>query len=72
GDSSTNILTPLMPYFPLVVVFAQKYVKSTGIGTIVSLMLPYSIAFLVVWIAFLLIYWALGIPLGIQAPYTYP
>ncbi len=72
GDSCTNILTPLMPYFPLVVVFAQKYFKNTGIGTIVSLMLPYSIAFLIAWIIFLLIYWALGIPLGIQAPYTYP
>jgi aminobenzoyl-glutamate transport protein len=61
-----------MPYFPLVVVFAQKYVKNTGIGTVVSMMLPYSITFLVVWIIFLLIYWGLGIPLGIQAPYTYP
>ena len=61
-----------MPYFPLVVVFAQKYVKSTGIGTVVSMMLPYSIAFLVTWIIFLLIYWALGLPLGIQSPYTYP
>ena len=54
GDSCTNIITPLMPYFPLVVVFAKKYVKDTGIGTIVSLMLPYSIAFLVTWIIFLL------------------
>jgi aminobenzoyl-glutamate transport protein len=72
GDSCTNIITPLMPYFPLVVVFAQKYVKNTGIGTVVSMMLPYSITFLVAWIIFLLIYWALGIPLGIQAPYTYP
>ena len=72
GDSTTNILTPLMPYFPLVVVFAQRYVKNTGIGTLVSLMLPYSIAFLVTWVIFLLIYWALGIPLGLQAPYTYP
>ena len=72
GDSCTNIITPLMPYFPLVVVFAQKYVKNTGIGTIVSLMLPYSIAFLITWIIFLMIYWMLGIPLGIQAPYTYP
>ena len=72
GDSCTNILTPLMPYFPLVVVFAQKYVKDTGIGTIVSLMLPYSIAFLIFWSIFLVIYWTLGIPLGIQAPYTYP
>ncbi|NNE98564.1 MAG: AbgT family transporter [Pyrinomonadaceae bacterium] len=72
GDSSTNIITPLMPYFPLVVVFAQKYVKDTGIGTIVSLMLPYSIAFFVTWVIFLTIYWLLGLPLGLQAPYTYP
>lgn len=72
GDSTTNIITPLMPYFPLVVVFAQRYVKSTGIGTLVSMMLPYSIAFLVAWTVFLLGYWALGIPMGIQAPYAYP
>jgi aminobenzoyl-glutamate transport protein len=72
GDSTTNIITPLMPYFPLVVVFAQRYVKKTGIGTLVSLMLPFSITFMVVWTIFLLIYWTLGIPLGLQAPYTYP
>jgi aminobenzoyl-glutamate transport protein len=72
GDSSTNIITPLMPYFPLVVVFAQKYVKGTGIGTLVSMMLPYSIAFLAFWIVFLMIFWGLGIPMGLQAPYTYP
>ena len=42
GDSSTNIVTPLMPYFPLVVVFCQRYVKKTGIGTLVSMMLPAS------------------------------
>ncbi|MDX1572128.1 MAG: AbgT family transporter, partial [Xanthomonadales bacterium] len=40
GDSTTNIITPLMPYFPLVVVFCQRYVKSTGIGTVVAMMLP--------------------------------
>jgi aminobenzoyl-glutamate transport protein len=72
GDSSSNIITPLMPYFPLVVVFCQKYVKKTGIGTLVSMMLPYSIVFLIVWTLFLLGYWMLGIPLGLQAPYTYP
>ncbi|MFW5951241.1 MAG: AbgT family transporter [Gemmatimonadota bacterium] len=72
GDSTTNIITPLMPYFPLVVVFAQRYVKGTGIGTLVATMLPYSVAFLLTWLAFLLGYWALGIPLGIQAPYTFP
>jgi aminobenzoyl-glutamate transport protein len=72
GDSTTNIITPLMPYFPLVVVYGQRYVKSTGIGTLTSTMLPYSLSFLVVWTAFLLLYWALGLPLGLQAPYTYP
>jgi aminobenzoyl-glutamate transport protein len=72
GDSTTNIITPLMPYFPLVVVFSQKYVKNTGIGTLVSMMLPYSVVFLVLWTAFLLIYWTIGIPLGLQAPYGFP
>jgi aminobenzoyl-glutamate transport protein len=72
GDSSTNIITPLMPYFPLVVVFCQRYVKSTGIGTVVAMMLPYSVTFLVAWTLFLLGYWALGIPLGLQASYAYP
>jgi aminobenzoyl-glutamate transport protein len=72
GDSSTNIITPLMPYFPLVVVYCQRYVKSTGIGTLAAMMLPYSIWFLVAWTGFLLIYYAIGLPLGIQASYTYP
>jgi aminobenzoyl-glutamate transport protein len=72
GDSTTNIVTPLMPYFPLVVVFCQRYVKATGIGTLLSLMLPYSVALLLAWTAFLLGYWALGLPLGIQGTYTYP
>jgi aminobenzoyl-glutamate transport protein len=72
GDSSTNIITPLMPYFPLVVVYCQRYVKGTGIGTLVSLMVPYSLTFLVSWTLFLLVYWQLGLPLGLQAPYTYP
>jgi|SRR5688572_17535111 len=72
GDSSTNIITPLMPYFPLVVVYCQRYVKGTGIGTLVSMMLPFSLTFLAGWTVFLLIYWALGIPLGLQAPYSYP
>lgn len=72
GDSVSNIITPLLPYFPLVVVYCQRYVKSTGIGTLVSMMLPFSIALGVIWTAFLLLYWALGIPLGVQANYVYP
>lgn len=72
GDSSSNIITPLMPYFPLVVVYCQRYVKKTGIGTLTSMMLPFSITFLVIWTIFLLLYWLMGLPLGLQAGYTYP
>jgi aminobenzoyl-glutamate transport protein len=71
GDSSTNIITPLMPYFPLVVTYAQKYVRNTGIGTMISLMLPYSIAFLISWTVLLLVWWGLELPLGTAAGYTY-
>jgi aminobenzoyl-glutamate transport protein len=72
GDSSTNIITPLMPYFPLTVVFCQRYVRNAGIGTLASMMLPYSATFLVAWTLYLLTYWALGLPLGLQSAYTYP
>jgi aminobenzoyl-glutamate transport protein len=72
GDSSTNIITPLLPYFPLIIVFCRKYVQSTGIGTLIALMLPYSIALLVLWTSFLLGFWVLDIPLGIGSTYTYP
>lgn len=72
GDSSTNIITPLLPYFPLIVVFCQRYVKASGIGTLLALMLPFSVTLLVVWTAFLLAFWGLGLPLGVGASYVYP
>lgn len=72
GDSSSNIITPLMPYFPLVVVYCQRYVKGTGIGTLLSLMLPFSVTIICIWTVFLLIYWGLGLPLGLQSSYIYP
>ncbi len=72
GDSSTNIVTPLLPYFPLIVVFCQRYVKSAGIGTLLALMLPFSVTLLVTWTAFLLGFWALDLPLGLGASLTYP
>lgn len=71
GDSYSNILTPLLPYFPLVIVFAQKYVKGVGIGTLISMMLPFAIAFALVRIPmFLLWIWA-RLPLGIEGPIFY-
>ena len=70
GDSSTNIVTPLLPYFPLIVVYCQRYAKSTGVGTLISTMLPYSIVFLLTWTVFLIVWWGLGLPLGLQSRYT--
>ena len=71
GDSSTNIITPLLPYFPLIVVFCRRYVQRAGIGTLVALMLPYSVTFIVCWTAFLLAFWGLELPLGVGSSYEY-
>ncbi|RLT98052.1 AbgT family transporter [Ketobacter sp.] len=64
GDSSTNIITPLMPYFGVVVAFMQRYQKDLGVGTIMSLMLPYSMAFLLGWSLVFALWVGFGIPLG--------
>ena len=71
GDSSTNIITPLLPYFPLIVVFCRRYVQDSGIGTLIALMLPYSVALLVSWTGLLLVFWGLEIPLGAGSSYEY-
>ena len=64
GDSITNIISPLMPYLPIIIVFAQKYDRKAGIGTILAAMLPYSIAFLIAWVIMLLGWVYAGLPLG--------
>lgn len=64
GDSVCNIITPLMSYFPLVVAFAQKYDPKAGIGTIMAMMMPYSLAFFIGWTLFLIIWFLFGLPLG--------
>jgi aminobenzoyl-glutamate transport protein len=64
ADSSTNLVTPMLSYFPLIIALAQRYRKDAGIGTMIALMLPYSIAFLVTWTLFLLGWAGLGLPLG--------
>lgn len=64
GDSVTNIITPLMAYFAIIVAFAQKYDKNTGIGTLISAMLPYSIVFMIGW-TIMFVGWALlDLPIG--------
>ena len=64
GDSCTNIITPLNQYFPLILGFAVRYVPKTGIGSMIALMLPYSVAFLIAWTLMLMGWIALGLPVG--------
>lgn len=64
GDSSTNLITPLMSYFAMIVVFAKKYDKDSGIGTLISTMLPYSLFFVISWSVLLVIWMLFGLPLG--------
>lgn len=64
GDSTTNIISPLMTYFALIVSFAEKYDEESGIGTLVSTMLPYSIALLIGWTLLLVVWYLFNLPLG--------
>ena len=68
GDSTTNIITPLMSYFAMIVVFAQRYDEEAGLGTLISTMIPYSVTFLVGWALLLIIWFILDLPLGPGAP----
>ncbi|MCT1635452.1 AbgT family transporter [Corynebacterium pseudodiphtheriticum] len=72
GDSPTNIITPMSPYFALALTFLQRYYKRSGVGTLMSLALPYSIAMIIGWFIFFLIWYFLGIPLGPGSPMEYP
>jgi aminobenzoyl-glutamate transport protein len=64
GDSSTNIISPMMSFFALIVAFLQRYQKDAGIGTVIAIMLPYSITFLVAWLLLLVAWLLTGLPLG--------
>lgn len=68
GDSVTNLITPMMSYFALIVAFAQKYDEKYGIGTIISTMLPYTILFTVFWTLLLIVWMLLGLPVGPDGP----
>ena len=67
GDSCTNVITPMMTYYSVIIVFAQKYDKKAGIGTVTSTMIPYSLGFLFCWTLFLVIWILLGLPIGVGA-----
>ena len=64
GDSPMNVITPLMVYLPFIVIVAQRYKKGAGLGTIISLMIPFSLIVLVTWIIFFAAWFLLGIPMG--------
>jgi len=70
GDSPMNVVTPLMVYLPFIVLVAQRYKPEAGIGTIISLMIPYTVIVLVTWLIFFVVWYLLGIPMGPGYPAT--
>lgn len=72
GDSVTNIISPMMSYFALIVAFIEKYDPKAGIGTVIATMLPYTVVFLIIWSIMLTIWMTLGIPVGPGAPLYLP
>ncbi len=72
GDSSTNIITPMMSYFGLIMAFVARYVPKAGVGTLIAMMLPYSVAFIVLWSIFFFTWtFVLGLPVGPASPTYY-
>ena len=70
GDGATNIITPLMVYFPLVLVFAQRWKKDFGLGSLTAMMIPYSIWMLISGVILVMVWIMLGWPFGPGAPAT--
>ncbi|MHA7814241.1 MAG: AbgT family transporter [Phycisphaerales bacterium] len=68
GDSTTNIITPLNPYMVIILMYVQKYAPKAGIGTLIAMMLPYTIAFTLVWMVMIVVWNASGAPLGVGDP----
>lgn len=68
GDSVTNLITPMMSYFALIVAFAQKYNERYGIGTIISTMIPYTVIFTIFWTLLLVVWMWIGLPVGPDGP----
>ena len=65
GDSSTNIISPLFTYFPIILQYMNEYDEEAGVGTLLSLMIPYSAAILISWVALAIVWYLIGVlPLG--------
>jgi aminobenzoyl-glutamate transport protein len=72
GDSITNIISPMMSFFALIIVYYQKYDSRAGIGSLIGTMLPYSFVFFVAWTILLIVWILAGLPLGPEAGLYYP
>jgi len=72
GDAITNPITPMFPYFALVLSYAQKYDKKIGIGTFISTLVPYSLAMGIGWVVMLIVWFLIGLPVGPDGPIMLP
>ncbi|MDW8542983.1 MULTISPECIES: AbgT family transporter [Staphylococcus] len=68
GDSISNPITPMMPYLPLLLSYAQKYDNNMKLGSLLSSLMPYTIILSIVWPLFMIIWYLLGWPLGPGGP----
>ena len=71
GDGATNIITPLMVYFPLILIFAQRWKKDFGLGSLTAMMLPYSLWMLITGVILVILSAFAGLPLGPGAPMSF-
>ncbi len=72
SDSAVNVSTPMFPFYPLIIMYCARYYSKAGVGTLCSMMLPYTAGLFIVLTAMLFIYWGLDIPLGFESSYTIP
>jgi len=72
SDSAVNVCTPMFPFYPLLIMYCQRYCKKCGVGTLSSMMLPYTFALLIVLTTVLYAFWFLNIPIGFNSGFDYP
>ena len=72
SDSAVNVSTPMFPFYPLIIMYCCRYYSKTGVGTLCSMMLPYTVGLFIVLTATLYLFWWLNIPLGFESTYTIP
>lgn len=72
SDSAVNVCTPMFAFYPLLIMYCQRYCKKAGVGTLSSMMLPYTFALMIVLTVVLYVYWFLGIPIGFHSGFDYP